>query len=171
MILHGDQAEGDEHRSLGDDLAQLAGRSDGPASNQEQRPASRLAGDQRGRANSSSANWSMARGASASTKAECSWSGPNRRVAVSYSRPVKTRPEAGLTAEIRTSQILSNVGSNLEKASASSVSRLPLSERTRRDRDGDDPGRADKATDLGLPLLEQTAGRAWSIRAEGSNER
>lgn len=121
--------------------------------------------------NSSSANWSMARGASASTKAVCSWSGPNRRVAVSYSRPVKTRPEAGEAAEIRTSQILSNVGSNLEKASALSVSRLPLASGLGVTAMVMIQGGPTKRRTWACHCLSKAARRAWSIRAEGSNER
>ena len=46
LIFHGDQAERIKDSSLGDDLAHLAGRSNGRTANQQQRPAAFLTGDQ-----------------------------------------------------------------------------------------------------------------------------
>ena len=111
--------------------------------------------------NSSRANRSRARGASARTRALCSWSGPSRRVAASYSRPVKTSPPRRPAGRDPDQPDL--VEGGVEAGEVLALERLQVAagQRAGLAGDRDDPGRADEPSHERLPLLEQdrAAGR------------
>ena len=82
---------------------------------------------------------------------------PAIRVAVSYSRPVNTRPDVSAAAEIRTSQILSKDGSNLANDARFERLEVAAGQGAGLAGDRDDPGRADEPMHERQPLLEQAA--------------